>query len=91
MNVQHRLSERFDYAKLASAPIGLLVVFALMRSEAAASGPSLSTLAIDLMGLAMVALVGWLGGEFVIARGHYAERRRARRARPRHRLAHKAV
>ena len=53
--------------------------------------PSLSVVAVDLLALAMGALVAWLGGEFVLSREAPAERRRTRRLRPQGHFRHKTV
>lgn len=82
---------RPEYAMLAYIPLGLLVLAALLRSSVAASGPSASVLAVDLLGLAMGALVGWLGGEFAVPQEVPAERHSARRPPSTAQLTHETA
>jgi|GEM_PF-1637168 len=81
VNTRHQ-PDRSDYAKLAHAPLVLLVLIAFMRASVGIATPSASLLAVDLLALAMGALVAWLGGEFMLSREAPAERRRTRRQRP---------
>ncbi|MBK6536082.1 MAG: hypothetical protein IPN17_38395 [Deltaproteobacteria bacterium] len=90
MNTPHP-PDRSDYAKLAHAPLVLLVLIAFMRASVGSATPSLSVVAVDLLALAMGALVAWLGGEFVLSREAPAERRRTRRLRPQGHFRHKTV
>ena len=91
MNPQHHLNDQSEYAKLAYVPLGLLVLAALMRADVATAGPSMTALALDLLALALAALVGWLGGEFMLAHHVPVERRRTRRHHPRSHFTHKTV
>lgn len=82
------------YARLAYVPLGLFVLTWFMRAGMVADGPSASLLSVDLLALAMAALVCWLGGEFGTPREAPIARRRDRRERrERHRaqLTHKTV
>lgn len=82
------------YARLAYVPLGLFVLTLFMRASVVADGPSASLLSVDLLSLAMAALVCWLGGEFGAPREAPIARRRDRRdRRQRHRaqLTHKTV
>jgi hypothetical protein len=83
--------DRSDYARLAYVPLGLFVLTAFMRASVAGDGPSPPLLAVDLLALAMGALVCWLGGEFRAPREAPVVRRRDRRERHRAQLTHKAV
>jgi len=84
----HPLPDRSDYARLAHAPLVLLVLVALMRTSA---GSSLSVVALDLLALAMGLLVAWLGGVFVLPHEVPVERRRTRRFSLQEHLRHKTV
>lgn len=90
MNTPHP-PDRSDYARLAHAPLVLLVLTAFMRASVAGDGPSLSVVAVDLLAFAMGVLLAWLGGEFVLSREAPAERRRTRRLRPQGHFRHKTV
>lgn len=83
--------DRSDYARLAHAPLVLLVLIALLRASVSHAAPSASLLAVDLLALAMGALVCWLGGGFGAPREAPVVRRRDRRQRHRAQLTHKTV
>jgi hypothetical protein len=89
VNSQQSLARRSAFTMLAYVPLGLLALTAVMRSRVVSEGPSSSVLALDLLGLAMGALVGWLGGEFMAAPEVAAEPHPA--PRPRSRFTRKAV
>ncbi len=89
MNTPSR--DRSDYARLAYVPLGLFVLTAFMRASLTGDGPPASRLAVDLLALAMGALLCWLGGEFAAPREAPVARRRHRRERPRAQLTHKTV
>jgi hypothetical protein len=84
-------SDRSDYARLAYVPLGLFVLTAFMRASVAGDGPSSSLLSVDLLALAMGALLCWLGGEFGAPREAPIARRRLPRERHRAQFAHKTV
>lgn len=84
MSTHQSLSSHSRFAMLAFVPVGLLVLTMAMREGALAAGDGLSSmLPIDLLALAMGALLGWLGGEFAprhdVPVAHRSERRRIRR------------
>ena len=91
LNTRHCPNDQAEYAKLAYVPLGLLVLAALMRTDVAAAGPSMTALALDLLALAQAALVGWLGSGFMLAHPMPIGRRRSRRHPPRRHLTHKTI
>lgn len=90
MNPTLSLVGRTGYAKLTSAPLGLLLAVGTLHEVAAAAGPSASVVAVDLLALALGGLVGWLGGELAATR-HAPAARRARRPRTRSGISHRAL
>lgn len=87
MNTHRPTVDRSDFAKLAYAPLGLLLCASALGHGVAAE----PRLAAHLLALAMGLLLGWLGGEFEGLRGVVVERRRERRLRARASLTHEAA
>jgi hypothetical protein len=74
--------DRPAFAKLAFAPLGLLLCVAPLHAAATASGLGASALAVDLLALAVGALLGWLGGDLTPADEAPVGRPRLRWPRP---------
>ncbi|MDB4931888.1 MAG: hypothetical protein JWM10_4372 [Myxococcaceae bacterium] len=91
MNSTPPTIDRPAYAKLAFAPLGLLLCVAPLHAAATASGPSSTALAVDLLALAVGALLGWLGGDLTPPREAPMGRPRPRLRWPRPLLSRRAA